>query len=239
MGYDDPHPPNAERVHKRALVLAALSCRGIIEGDTANGEIARQITDDLLLWKQDAGIEDEFEPDETRLLHMPFGKLATEEGVNMSWLAEGMVVLAWALGRAALPPFWEQANAGQISGALGMLRPGTNASLSKAVLRDSAEIERQAKTCLTVHWRLVEHRLRPFQIDFAARVHNFEISPLPFLTLDGVPLLDGDMAIDNAPILRIPPARLRETTSIVFERHRAFNWLLGVEKLYSQIRADT
>jgi len=239
MADTDLNPPSAERVLKRALVLAALSCRGIIEGDLANLERARGLSASLMAWLQDSGIEDELEPDETRLLHLPFGSLTQQQRTNMGWLAEGMVVLAWALGRTPLPPFWEQCNGGQISGALGMLRPDTKDSLAKALLRDQVEIDRGTRIYTSVDWRLVEFRLRQQKMDFAASMRNFERVPYLFLSAEGIALADGDVAINGIPIASIHPGRVQGAASIVHERHKAFNWLRGLERLYSTVRTDT
>jgi len=58
-------------------------------------------------------------------------------------------------------------------------------------------------------------------------------------TLDGLELVEGDLAIRSTRIDRVPDDWYRQTISIVQERHKAFNWLLGFEERYSETTTDT
>jgi hypothetical protein len=51
--------------------------------------------------------------------------------------------------------------------------------------------------------------------------------------------LDNDLAIDGVRIDKVENAAYRRTLSITQERHQAFNWLLGFERLYSEVTTDT
>ena len=92
-------PPNAARVVRRALVLACVSCRGMIDRD-ANLEYAVRLNQALSEWLRTMGLEPELEPDEAALLRSPLGSLAPQQRVDAGWRSEGMYVLAWALGRS-------------------------------------------------------------------------------------------------------------------------------------------
>jgi hypothetical protein len=59
------------------------------------------------------------------------------------------------------------------------------------------------------------------------------------MTLAEVELIDGDLAIGAERIDRAPDDSYRQAVSIVQERHQAFNWLLGLDPLYSEITTDT
>jgi hypothetical protein len=98
-----PAPPDAHRVAARALVLAAVSSRGQIESDELHpaAEAFRQRAVD---WLHQIGVSPELEPEELSLLSTPLGQLHRQLARNAGWRAEGLVVLAWALGRAVLPP---------------------------------------------------------------------------------------------------------------------------------------
>ncbi|MGA9070966.1 MAG: hypothetical protein WB424_11965, partial [Terracidiphilus sp.] len=59
------------------------------------------------------------------------------------------------------------------------------------------------------------------------------------LRLDQLDLIDNDIAVGGVRIDKLEYDKYRETLSIVQERHQAFNWLLGLEQLYSQVTTDT
>jgi hypothetical protein len=59
------------------------------------------------------------------------------------------------------------------------------------------------------------------------------------LCLDHLETLDNDLAIDGVRIDKVENAAYRRTLSITQERHQAFNWLLGFERLYSEVTTDT
>jgi hypothetical protein len=59
------------------------------------------------------------------------------------------------------------------------------------------------------------------------------------LTLSDVSLIDGDLAIRGERIDRIPEDWYHRALSIARERHKAFNWLLGFDPVYSWVEAPT
>jgi hypothetical protein len=96
--------PDARRVAARTLVLAAVSCRALIEKDaTKLGAEAERTRREGLQWLDAVGAAWELEPDETALLSTSVGQLDKKSEVSASWRSEGMVVLAWALQCTELP----------------------------------------------------------------------------------------------------------------------------------------
>ena len=73
-------------------------------------------------------------------------------------------------------------------------------------------------------------------MDFAAYVAKCQCGTL---RLDQVKLCQDDLAVDDIRLDRLPQTTFRQTLSIVQERHRAFNWLIGWESVYSQVTIDT
>lgn len=232
---ESPTPPTATRVAARALVLSAVACRGLIEED-ASDPGAEQLRKNVSQWLSDIGLAAEMEQQEAAVLSTPLGKLDIPAARDASWSAEGMVVLGWALGRASLPAFYAECDPPAVANALGFLAGKEDTVLKDARLRDQAEVSIAEETYLTLHWRLRQFSFDSKRIDFPEYVARCNWGPL---RLDEVPLCDGDLAIDGVRIDRVPDDVFHQTMSIVQERHRAFNWLIGWESVYSQVTTDT
>jgi hypothetical protein len=147
-----------------------------------------------------------------------------------------MLVLAWALGRSALVRYDQGADAGKVATELGFLSERPETVLADPVLRDSGEIGRWRDSYLTVHWRLRQYVLHPEPLDFREVVEYFNWGPLRVTELD---LIDGDRAIRGRRIDRTSWEERELTYSIVRERHKAFNWLVGTGPVYSKVWTDT
>lgn len=213
-------PPGAERVLARARVLAAVARRAVLEPDGSDEELGR-------LREACAEVSSELEPEELALVAAPIGALGERQVIDASWRIEGLAVLAWALGLRALGPHDEESEAAALVEALAR---------QASVLRPTVELAGMASSLLTIHWRLVEWRVNPRPIDLESFVARASFGPL---SVAGVPLADGDLAIAGVAIAAAPPERVRLATSVARERHRAANWLLGDHPIYSHVGADT
>ncbi len=229
MPADTPAP---DRVAARALALAAVCCRGLIEQDAAEpGAEALRIN--VLNWLEAVGIQGEIEPREFELLLTPLGKLDLKGAMDAGWRSEGMIVLGWALNETPLPAIQEQCEPIDCANRLGFLAELQNTCLRNPALRPSDEIESFAKTYLTLHWRLRTGRR---EIDLPDCVARCNWGPLQ---LDGLEILHRDLAIYGVALNDLPEEQFRELISITQERHQALNWLLGYERIYSQVTTDT
>ncbi len=216
-------------------MLSAVACRALIEKDADNPG-AEQLRKDAVEWLTRIGVAGEMEQSEAALLSTPLGKLDRKTTVDATWSSEGMVVLAWVLGCASLPAFYTECEPSDVANALGFLGERKTTVLRRPVLRDSGEISAAEETYLTLHWRLRQFSTEPGLIDFAAYVSSCNWGPL---RLDQLELCEGDLAIQGVRIDRLDYAVFRRTLSIVQERHRAFNWLIGWDSVYSQVTTDT
>jgi len=228
-------PPTPERVAARAMVLAAVSCRGAIEKD-ADKPGAEELRKRILPWLEEIGAASELESTETALISTPLGKIDRKAGVNASWRSEGMLVLAWVLQCAELPRVHIQCDPADTANVMGFLDDRENTPLHDSRLRNITEIERWADTYLTLHWRLRLLESDPGPKDFVACVAACNWGPL---RLDQLELVDNDISIDGVQIDKLDYTKYRQTLSIAQERHQAFNWLLGFEQLYSHVTTDT
>ena len=232
-----PNPPEASRVAARALVLSAVCCRGLIEKDaTKHG--ADELRQRVAKWLDEVGASAELEACESTLLSTPLGKLDRKAAMDAGWRSEGMVVLAWALGYAELPPVHTECQPSDVAEGMGFLDSRDNTPLHCPRLHSLEEIEAWADTTLTLHWRLRQRRHSPDlnSMDLVDYASNCKWGNL---RLDGLELLDRDLAVGGVRIDRVEESAFRHTLSITQERHQAFNWLLGFEALYSQVTTDT
>jgi hypothetical protein len=229
----EPAPPSAEQVARRALVLATISCRGVLELDPDREEAARFWSRVSSWWKR-LGLDADLEPAEADLMAAAFGTAPRQDLVDASWRSESLGVLAWALQRAQLPPHDHQVDAAGVGRTLGFLQDQT--VLDSPALGSSAALEGYANVALTVHWRLRDFSLKPRALDFAAFCKTARFGPL---SLQGVRLVDGDLAIGDQPISRASERDVRTVMSIAQERHQAANWLLDASESLSETDTST
>jgi uncharacterized protein DUF4272 len=230
-----PNPPDASRVAARALVLSAVCCRALIEED-ARDPGAEELRQKVIGWLEAIGVAGELESAETSILSTPLGKLDQKTRRDAGWKSEGMVVLAWSLGYAELPPVHGECEPSDIANKMGFLDELANTPLRSPRLRDSLEIEGWAETYLTLHWRLRQFSSEPEPMDFVKFVSECAWGPL---RLDYLETLNRDLAIEGVRLDKVEYAVFRRSLSIAQERHQAFNWLLGFEPVYSHVTTDT
>jgi hypothetical protein len=228
-------PPHAARVAARAIALVGVVCRGMLELDQDRREAETRRLH-LSTWLDRIGATDELERNENALIDTPHGLLDEQNFLDAIWRSEGMLVLAWSLGRADLLSYDNQCDSSAVAARLGFLAERPETVLAAPMLRERAEIEHWANTYLTLHWRLRQYRLDPGPIDLATYSDRCKWGPLIVAELD---LIDGDLAIRGHRIDQVDDDSRDRTYSAVQERHHAFNWLLGTSPVYSQVSTDT
>ena len=234
---EDLHAPDADRVAARAMVLAAVAWRGLIENEESTDERgAEDVRRDIVTWLDGHGLSTEVEEAEMRLLATPVGKLGRKAIIDACWRSEGLAVLAWALHRATLPSVHTLCEPVPIAKALGFLEDREATGLPAPMLRNSAEIEHWAHTYLALHWRMREFSLRAVRIDFVSYAAKCRWARLE---LNDLEVIDDDLAIQGVRIDLVDQRVFRDVLSITIERRIALDWLLGFELLYSEVTTDT
>lgn len=250
--------PTTQRVAKRALALAALTARAILEQnpsylDPLNDHLSvprrwlRKVylghfgwgkpAQTLIDWVQALDLQSELEPEEWKGICKPLGKLLPQEQINATWRLEGLVVLAWALGMYEVPPHDELVNFYPMWRNLGLLNVERAKELiDRAQLRPRQEIQRLRSQIFSLNWRMTNYRLRPEVIDFAEFARTCWFGPLDITPW---PLKQGDLEIQGSRIDRTSRDNIAKCGSIAVERHIAINWLWGGPDLYSMVYADT
>jgi hypothetical protein len=155
--------------------------------------------------------------------------------VEAMWQAEGLGALLWALALVDLPPFDRPFDAEWLVAT--PLEPGS--------LRARAEIEHARETARLWHWRartrvltseseleLPEPWTSSEQLVAVAAMRGYERGLLP------APLR-GDFPAFDTGYRELSAKQHAEVLSIAYERHRAFNWLLGAGRTWAETPTDT
>jgi hypothetical protein len=233
---EDADAPTAERVARRALALTAVTARAILEQDKANPKAASTYQD-LLAWVSDLGNDDEFEPNEWEVLQRPLGRLDQRGQIDSTWRLEGLVVLAWALGRFDIPPHDQLVELNPLWRSLGLLDADVSQALvTEAALRPRTEIGTLRNRMFALHWRLRNYHLTPDVMNFAEFARTCSFGPLD---LTGLPLVEGDLGLRGVRLDRAPPDVFSTAHSIAQERHQAVNWLWEGPERYSEASVAT
>lgn len=233
---DALHPPLPRRVAERAVVLSAVLARAFIDQDVGNPK-AERFRAELLAWLRDVGVEHEIEDGERALLTSQLGRVQPKVIVDATWQSEGLAVLAWALGRLALPAYDEPCDPKSAADAVGYLSTAEARALLESVeLRPAPDLAKLGQVMFALHWRLEEFRLRRSAIDFATVARETWFGPLD---LTGLRLVKGDLALRGTPIVRAPADLVRTCSSSARERHRAINWILGHHPVWSKTPTST
>jgi len=229
-------PPTAQRVARRGLALVAVTTRAILEQEGANAN-TRATHKELLAWIRDLGLGDELEPDEWQVVQRPPGRLDARSQIDATWRLEGLVVLAWALGRFDLPAHDQLVEPNRLWDSLGWLdADAARALLAHPTLRSREEIGTLRNRLFALHWRVRNYGLHPTVMDFAEFARTCWFGPLD---ISGVPLVEGDLALRGQRIDRAPADVLGLARSAAQERHQAANWLWEGPRRYSEASTAT
>ncbi|MBW2463127.1 MAG: DUF4272 domain-containing protein [Deltaproteobacteria bacterium] len=232
--------PTAARVARRALVLLALSFRALLEdnagtADESEGEALRQ---KLATWlERTPDLTTAAEAHELELIKAPLGATDQHAITNGAWCAEGAQVLLWALGARELPAHDEQEHPFDVARAVGVLSDGPPKLYESLSLRIPEDLDWMRRRLLGVHWRLTESRVNPnASVDFR---QFSEENWFGGFDLEDIRLVEGDLAIGDAPVTRADPSHVGRASSTAMERHRAINWLVGAHPIYSRVPTPT
>jgi hypothetical protein len=228
-------PPSAERVMLRAFCLSAVVCRSFID-EGPDDPTCRSVYARIDPWLETVRARPELESWEATALVTPLGQLDMTARIKGTWLSEGLAVLAWALGRYDLPPYDVAVDPKAVTDELEFLQTSA-ASLAKTLaLRSAEELSFGAERAFALHWRLRNFGLNGQAMNFEDFARTAWFGPL---RIDGVALANNDLSIKGVPIVDTPSDQIQLATGIAMERHRAFNWLLGYDEIYSEVDTST
>ena len=233
-----PDPPTAERVARRAVALAVVSARAVLERDFGqNPDIPREY-ERLRGWVGELELADEFEGWEREAIDTPPGELDRQTAMNAMWRVEGLEVLAWALGRKELPRYDAMSDVDGAWQAVGFFDTAAMTELVRtATLRPADELDAVRKQMLGYHWRLRDFRWRePVKMDFRAFAAKCWFGSFDVSAFD---LIDDELALQGQRLDEADEGVFGLCQSIVMERHLAATWLCWGPAVYSDTDVST
>jgi hypothetical protein len=232
----DIEPPIAQRVARRAMVLAAVACRSFSDHDPDNAD-AQDLWQRLKDWMQSLEVDSEIEPYEAQIIYKPLGSLSNEERLAGTWGIEGLAMLAWALGLLPFPAHDQQVDPYEVTDAVALLNPDAADIINSADLRTRKELTACRELLYAIHCRLRQFNRDRSLHDIA---HWIESDWLQTLGIDNVLASTGDLAVNGVPLAESLESAWRSCESVTFERHRAAIWLIGeYGPIYSEVSVDT
>lgn len=231
----DVQPPTP-RVARRALVLAAVAGRGLLEQEDGADPQFEQNRQRMLDWLGEVGVAPEVEPGEWELLQRPVGKALRQSAIDAVWRLEGLAVLAWALRLRDLPPYDELTEVWPLLGAVGFLKADEAGKVLAASLRPAGELQQFRDQMFAIHWRLRQFSIKPEALDFRAFAKSAWFGQLDVSLCRFV---ENDLALGTHTLAEAPRELYERTCSATLERHQAINWLTGDTELYSETGTAT
>lgn len=223
--------PAPARIARRALVLAALACRGELEAHADDPE-AQAIAATVRAWLSAGGLIEAFEAPERALFDPPLGALAPGGDAAAALCGEGAAVLAWSLALGELPAIDVAVDAGAVAATLGWLDPEIQLAFDAMRLRPRTDLLLLAEALEVAHWRLADGRAASLAQFAAGRIRAAgNAAPLPLAP-------NGDLLIGGLPPAEAGEAAVAATIRRIHARRRALNWLLGQAADYASIRVD-
>lgn len=239
---EEPEPPQPKRVARRTLALTAVATRATIELDHIQGALdadeGESHRQQMLSWITELDIDNEFEPQEWKVIQRPVGGLEEQDFINAMWRVEGLAVLAWALNLHPIPDYDELVVPMELYSSIGLNEAEAGKSLlANPELRSVDEIKVMTEHLLALHWRVRHFSIRAERMDFVefskeCWFGSFDLSR--FRTAD------RDLAIGDVGIVDADPEEVSRVGSLAMERHKAINWLRGYgSTVYSEVSTDT
>jgi len=225
-----------EIVAKRALALAACCCRGFIDEGKGNPD-AESVRERMIQWIEKFKLKEQLGPFEWDSIRSPLGGLESVVAKRMSWEAEGLAVLAWALQLGQLPMHDDQVDPYAVTDSVFFLGDEAGNVVANASLRESEQLLAYREMMYAIHCRIRYFFRNGEKKDFTSWI---EPEWLTVLKVDSRRLVvDGDLGFEGKPMSAVEPGRLRTFEWGINAQHRASVWLIGEEEKHWETPADT
>ena len=227
---------DAESVAKRGLALSAYCCRGYIDRGSGDAD-AESLRDRMLQWLSRFGLIEQLSAFERDAMRAPLGSLTSSLESRITWEAEGLAVLAWALGRGELPEHDGEVDPYAVTDSMYFLADDADTVICEAKLRSAEEILAYRELMYGIHCRLRDFLRNGGTKDFASWI---EMRWLQILKVDTARVItEGDLGFKGQPIGSVEADQLKRYEWAISEQHRASIWLAGEATHHWETTADT
>lgn len=226
----------AATVARRTLALAACCCRGNIESGKGNAD-AESVRGRMIQWVTRFNLTEQLGPSEWAQISAPLGSLPPGVANGMTWEAEGLAVLLWALGLGEMPAHDDQVDPYAVAGAAHFLAEDVDEFIDGAILRPAEELLAFREVMYAIHCRVTGFLRGGGKKDFAGWLERDWLETLkikPARLLAG-----GDLAFKGQAIGALGIDHLKRYEQGINEQHRASIWLIGEEANHWETVADT
>lgn len=216
--------------------MSACCCRGCIENGKGNFD-AESVQDRMIQWVERFNLVEQLGTFEWDAIRSPLGSLPSVVANRMSWDAEGLAVLVWALGRGKLPEHDGQVDPYAVTDSVNFLGDDANDIIASASLLGAEELNAYRELMYAIHCRVRDFLRGGQRKDFTSWV---EMRWFDALRLDSNRfIVDGDLGVDGKTIDIVELERLKTCEWGICEQHRASIWLVGEEQNHWETAADT
>ncbi len=238
-------PPVGQAVMRRALILSHVFLKA---GATPPPEVLKRFTKEDDRAKLASGTQQMFnqqiekmrasdlweflEDSEREFMQAGVFEATMRQRIDVSWLAESIMCLHWALGRRErIPPYDQESDPDS-----NRFQKGDKARdlIGTARLRPQAEIDRQRDMAELWHWRCRTHMLLTAKKIPDALPDGMPMTEIIRMTAESAAAegifakpIDGDFPVFGKAYREVSQEELSQLTSIAMERHKALNWLCG------------
>jgi hypothetical protein len=230
-----PPPPDALAVARRALILAGVICRAMME--SYEDEVDRTLTlKELPEWLDKLGLWPYVETQEAKILRAPYGELERRSRIRATWYIEGLSILCWAMRLLEFPPHDRKVRHSPIVEAVALLSDEAVELLTSPKLRSAAQVKACREWFYDVHVSLRGFLLHGRDGKLATWIGQY-VDTLG-LSRESV-MIEGGLAFEGSPLAGADRSRLEDWEDVICERHRAAMWLAGTDEPYTEISVDT
>ncbi len=245
-------PPDLRAVVERTLCLRIITRRGLGEDLFADEEIDLESLEgavsELDQWLREEGLWEALSKEELALVRVPPGSWPLEARAAVSWRAECIGVLVWALGLVAKPSTPSEVFMADTQYELIPVLMPPQSLFDRSALRSPTLLERERELAEVWLWRSTTERilrdpdreamrllsgagLPPDEV-FRAHIRKAAANP-------AIESIGEDFAFEGQPFGALDDARFSLVDSILRQRLYAHNWLSGQEADWDEIRTDT
>jgi hypothetical protein len=231
-----------EDVRARILILSAILRRLTLETapQDGKGDLLADAFDERE-WLRDQGLQHHLTARELALLDSPLGSIAAEVITEVSWQAEALVALAWAVGIRDMPPLDATSDLGSIMDLVPRPWDAITAWLSDSAIVSESDAARHRELADIWHWRaatelLLREASATDRVDYVAAITEVaaEARAAGFVPA----LRDRDFPVRGRSFNELSDIQVEELVAVTGQRLRALNWLCGFGKSWDDVPLD-
>ena len=231
-----------QEVRARILILSSILRRLALETAPLPGE-GDPVADafDEREWLRDQGLTSQLSAPEAAFLDGRPGSASSEAIMELSWQAEALVALAWAVGLLDMPAVDVPPDLGWIVDLVPRPWDAINTWMSDPAIVSESDAAQQRESAEIWHWRATTESVRRQAASADRRDYDAAIAEVVVEASSAglIPtLLDRDFPVRGRSIKEISDSAIDELIAVTGQRLRALNWLCGYGTTWDDVPLD-